>query len=551
MKATDPLARLAPRLLIYLLLLGGAAVFAWPLVWMLLASVKTEREISSPTAGPLPAAPRPRRQSPYVDAQYFPAPSTAPARALLPAIQSRLQGAGIVWPASVDSRLAIAATARGVLQHLTLGQPAAWWRQPPAALAAALPSLVTRDEIADALGQVERSLLLGHFSAASVDLQQDQLVLPEREAAAWRIGGPAAAHFTAPLPGQPDGRLSYDFTAGDRVTLTRTFATTFPVSRLRNLGLFLRGDASWNRLYVTVEMGGRRYRSVRPVTLADNNWLEATWQQPGADDRSNKVRTWIDLREVARSPQLEHDPHRIQVTLELVHSGWLRAWWEKLSQNYQLTLNYIPFWRYVATSLFLVILQLVGTLFSCSLVAYSFARLRWPGRRLCFGLMIATMIVPSQVTMIPHFLIMRALGWYNTLYPLWTGSFLANAFFVFLLYQFLRGIPRDLEDAARIDGCSYWQIYWHVVLPLVRPSLAAIAIFTFIGAWNDFTGPLLYVSDQRLYPLSFGLYALNIQSGGIMGLMMAGALLMTLPVIVLFLFAQRYFIEGITFTGMK
>ena len=335
------------------------------------------------------------------------------------------------------------------------------------------------------------------------------------------------------------------------MSLTQCFATTFPVSRLRNLKLFLRADASWNRLYATVEMGGRRYRSVQPVTFSDNNWLEVTWQQPGADDQSNQIRTWILLREVARGPQLESDSHRIKVTLELVHSGWLRAWWEKLSQNYRLTLTYIPFWRYVGTSLFLVILQLVGTLLSCSLVAYSFARLRWPGRRLCFGLMIATMIVPSQVTMIPHFLIMRALGWYNTLYPLWTGSFLANAFFVFLLYQFLRGIPRDLEDAARIDGCSYWQIYWHVVLPLIRPSLAAIAIFTFIGAWNDFTGPLLYVSDQRLYPLSFGLYALNIQSGGIMGLMMAGALLMTLPVIVLFLFAQRYFIEGITFTGMK
>ena len=163
-------------------------------------------------------------------------------------------------PASVDSHQAIAATARGILQHLTLSQPAAWWTQPPTALVAALPSLITRGEIGDSLSQVERSLLFGHLTATSIDLQQDQLVTPEHEAAAWQIGGPAAAHFTAPLPGQTDGRLSYDFTAGDGVSLTQCFATTFPVSRLRNLKLFLRADASWNRLYATVEMGGRRYR---------------------------------------------------------------------------------------------------------------------------------------------------------------------------------------------------------------------------------------------------------------------------------------------------
>ncbi|HTX53608.1 MAG TPA: carbohydrate ABC transporter permease [Candidatus Baltobacteraceae bacterium] len=551
MRATDQIARWAHRGLLYLLLTAGAIVFAWPLAWMLLASIKTEREFSNPAAGVLPAAPRPRRQSPYVDGSRFAGPATASGRAVLAAIERQLRAAPTAWPAAVDPDQMTVAVARGLFQHLRLSQPAAWWRQAPAALAASLPRLIGDREVAETQAQVERSLLLGNLTATADDLTQDVLAPPDREAGTWQIGGPAAARFTAPLPGLPAGRLQYDFSSGDRVQLTRTFTTTFPVSRLRRLQVFLRADASWNRLYATVEMDGRQYRAERPITLADDNWSEATWQRPSADDQSNQLRTWILWREVAHGPQFATDPHQIRITLEIVRSGWLRAWWEKITQNYQQTLNYIPFWRYVATSVFLVILQLVGTLFSCSLVAYSFARLRWPGRRLCFLLMIATMVVPSQVTMIPHFLIMRALGWYNTLYPLWTGSLLANAFFVFLLHQFLRGLPRDLEDAARIDGCSYWQIYWHVVLPLIRPSLAAIAIFTFIGAWNDFTGPLLFVSDQRLYPLSFGLYALNVQSGGTTTIMMAGSLLMTLPVIVLFLFAQRYFIEGITFTGMK
>ena len=153
--------------------------------------------------------------------------------------------------------------------------------------------------------------------------------------------------------------------------------------------------------------------------------------------------------------------------------------------------------------------------------------------------------------MIPYFLIMKSLGWYNTLSPLWITSCCANAFNVFLLRQFMKGIPRDMEDAAKIDGCSFLQIYWYVIMPLIKPTLACIAIFTFMGVWNDFMGPLIFLSDQRLYPLSLGLYALNVQQGGDFGMMMAGSLLMTLPVILVFFFAQKYFIQGVTLTGMK
>jgi len=158
--------------------------------------------------------------------------------------------------------------------------------------------------------------------------------------------------------------------------------------------------------------------------------------------------------------------------------------------------------------------------------------------------------------MIPQFLIMQKLGWYNTLKPLWVISFFGSAFSIFLLRQFLKGIPRDLEDAARLDGCGFLRIYWHIMLPLVRPTLLVIAIFTFLATWNDFMGPLIYLADQRLYPLSFGLYAFQIQSlqpgtsAGI-GMLMAGSLLMMLPVIAIFFFAQRYFLQGVALTGMK
>lgn len=244
-------------------------------------------------------------------------------------------------------------------------------------------------------------------------------------------------------------------------------------------------------------------------------------------------------------------PDKVRLTLVLRQSDALDAWWAKIQRNYRGALDYIPFWRYAATSEFLVVLNIIGTLLSCSLVAFAFARLHWPGRDLSFGLMMATMMIPGQVTMIPYFLIIKSLGWYNTLTPLWAMSFFGNAFNIFLLRHFMKGIPRDLEDAARIDGCNSWQVYWHVILTLVKPTLACIAIFTFMGVWNDFMGPLIYLSDQRLYPLLLGLYAFNVQAGGSFGMMMAGSLLMTLPVIAIFFFAQKYFIQGVTLTGMK
>jgi multiple sugar transport system permease protein len=242
---------------------------------------------------------------------------------------------------------------------------------------------------------------------------------------------------------------------------------------------------------------------------------------------------------------------KIKLTFEFRKSGPVGAWWNKIALNYNRVLDHMPFWRYLRVSLFLVIANIVLTLLFSSLVAYAFARLNWPGRDLCFILMLATMMIPFQVIMIPQFLIWKNLGAYNTLTPLWLGPVFGNAFFIFLLRQFLRGIPRDLEDAARLDGCGFMRIYWHIMLPLIKPSLAAIGIFTFMGTWNNFMGPLIYIADQRLYPLAFGLYAFSVQVNNNPALTMAGSLLMTVPVIVIFFFAQKYFIQGVTLTGMK
>jgi multiple sugar transport system permease protein len=209
--------------------------------------------------------------------------------------------------------------------------------------------------------------------------------------------------------------------------------------------------------------------------------------------------------------------------------------------------------RYLANTLALCLLNVAGTVLSSALVAYGFSRLEWRWRDPAFGLLLATMMIPFPVTMVPLFSLFRWLGWIGTLRPLWVGSFFASAFNVFLLRQFFRTIPRELSEAARIDGCGEFRIFWQVVLPLCRPALVVVALFTFMGTWNDFLGPLIYLTDERDYTLALGLRAMQTTgSGGIeWNYLMAASTLMILPVITLFFLAQRSFVEGIALTGTK
>jgi multiple sugar transport system permease protein len=187
------------------------------------------------------------------------------------------------------------------------------------------------------------------------------------------------------------------------------------------------------------------------------------------------------------------------------------------------------------------------------MVAYGFSRLEWVGRDRLFGVLLATMMIPFPVVMVPLYSLFRWMGWVGTLQPLWVGSFFANAFNVFLLRQFFRTIPKDLSEAARIDGCGEFRIFWQIILPLCRPALVVVGLFTFMGAWNDFLGPLIYLTDERDFTLALGLQAMKTSQSGATEwhYLMAASTLIILPVITLFFIAQRSFIEGIALTGTK
>ena len=212
----------------------------------------------------------------------------------------------------------------------------------------------------------------------------------------------------------------------------------------------------------------------------------------------------------------------------------------------------VPFDRFLVNTIIITFVCLIEQVLAASLVAYGFARLRFPGRDVLFVILLGTMMLPSQVTLIPRYILFNELGWVDTWLPLLVPPlFGGGAYFVFLLRQFFMTIPLEMEDAARIDGCSTLQSYWRILLPLSIPVLTVIAVFSFIGHWNDFFGPLIYLNSMEKLTLAVGLNMLRGQYGTDWTLLMPATMMMALPCIILFIVFQQYFIQGIVMTGIK
>jgi multiple sugar transport system permease protein len=237
---------------------------------------------------------------------------------------------------------------------------------------------------------------------------------------------------------------------------------------------------------------------------------------------------------------------------EVFSANWIPS--EIHYQNYTYIFDEAPMGRWLLNTFIVTILAVVAVVLSSSLVAYGFARLRFRGRKQLFALVMATYLLPGSVTLIPTFLIWNELGAVNTFFPLWAGNLFGSAFYIFMLRQFLFTIPQDLMDAARLDGASYFRIYWHIMLPLIRPALVAVAIFEFDAKWNDFMTALIYLNRPELYTVSLGLATFKSdfqELGSQWSLLMAGSVIVTVPMVILFFVFQRYFMEGIASTGIK
>lgn len=219
--------------------------------------------------------------------------------------------------------------------------------------------------------------------------------------------------------------------------------------------------------------------------------------------------------------------------------------------NYSEALKKMDFFRYFRNTFYVTMMTLIGVFFSAPLAAYSFSRLNWKGRDFWFFAILSTMMLPPQATMIPLYIVFSRIGWVNSFKPLYIRSYFGFPYFIFLLRQYFMTIPSSLDDAAYIDGCTPYRVYWNILLPLVKPALITMAIFVFLNTWNDFINPLLYLHSPKLYTLSIALQLFKGEYEVQWSYLMAISTLMIIPVLILFFFLQKYFIEGIVLSGIK
>ncbi len=221
-------------------------------------------------------------------------------------------------------------------------------------------------------------------------------------------------------------------------------------------------------------------------------------------------------------------------------------------ENYIRIFQMLPFHRFIFNTVCITVLSLTGRVVSGCLVGFSFARLRWPFRDFLFVVLLCTIMLPPQVTLIPMFILFNKIGWVGTWLPLIVPSYFGGGVFnVFLMRQFFKTIPMDLDEAARIDGCSTFRIFWQIMVPLSKPAIATICVLGFIGIWNDFQGPLIYLNDYLLYPVSMGIYMFKSSESMFANYIMAASIVSLVPVLIIFFSAQQYFVKGIVLSGIK
>jgi multiple sugar transport system permease protein len=547
------------RAWVHLLLLSGICIFLFPFAYMLGTSIKTDEELSEGSW--YPTVPTFHAVSPYVRA----APAVArPAEAsqaqwerLLPQFRAMTRAAveAATPPAgaqTVDRQRYAAAATDFIVERIVSRLNLDLWATSDDRIVAAYKTALLPDAVKVALDERLSRLEIRGLQARSTKAHIYSVTAGGDVAKTWAIES-GDARF---IPTKDAAVVKYHFGSSSDPPIVLRCEFDYPgdPKEFYKLMLAVLPDDSWHRIDATLDFDGTHWVSDKTKYLGTNRNLSILFQPPSFDDTTDRRRSWVPLRAEGSAKPASGDAKHAVFRVIISPCSTLHAIWGKVQLNYRRVFESIPFWRYVGNSLIVVVLATAGTLFSASFVAYAFARLNWPGRTVAFAILLSTMMLPAQVTFIPSFMVYKTLGLYNTLCPLWLPAWFGTAFFIFLMVQHMKTIPRELEEAARIDGSGPLRTWAQIILPETRPALAAIAIMVFMASWNEFMSPLIYLRDQTKFPLSLGLYALRLDNpeGGIdWTMIMAGNVLMTMPVLIVFFLFQRYFIQGMTMSGMK
>ena len=528
-----------------------------PLLWLLSSSFKSAEEVFAVPIQWFPKLPHRVSASPYIMSNTYPnieKPDLVTAEkweqlrsALEDAIWQQAQGS-ISESLSANSpeleQKLQHEIVKGLWQQHIDTLPREVWRESTASIINQVGTGIVPETIKPILESVYRQVKIG-----SIVIEDKAFTKHSVEMVKW-----VSASDEALTVGKSITALSYEF-RDTRFSLSATVASPVPLDRIRRVIIPIRGDDSYHRLSLTVSKGTTVYESKHPFVLDTALWKDSNWRldgMPGELESSHiPMRQFFSkqdlLKSVAPPPETE-DNILFQITVH--RPAYLSIVWHKLTANYINLWAAVPYNRYFINSVFIATASTLLTLFFCSLGGYAFAKYEFKGKAVLFGILLASMMIPFQVLLVPLFGLMSDIGWLNS-YKAIIIPFSVGAFGIFLMRQFIVTIPSELIDAARIDGCSEFGIYYRIVLPIIKPALGALTIYSFLSSWNGYLWPLIVLRDEAKYTLPIGLANLIGIYRQDYGMLMAGTFLSLLPIIILFLAMQREFIQGITLGSVK
>ena len=556
----------------YLLLVAAAFCTMVPLLWLLTSSFKTANEIFAVPIQWFPSFPPRVAASPYIVEDAYPKieKPTAIGETTWEALQPTLTQA--IW---TKAQTHIAANTQlsnyvpspklqtemieGLWQQLVTSLPNAIWDGTQASIMTAVQDAVIPEAVDTIWGSVYREVAFGTLQIEDLDFNRTPV-----EDVKWETLQGTDARIRSSADMQTVASLSYDFQDSDTLHITATIPTSVPVDQIRRITLPVRGDASYHRLSLTVTVlqpketmnttaNDITYQPTHPFVLDSALWKDAVWRLhgiPGELEASHITMLQTETTHTIQSMNGAETGNQLFLQLTIHQPSYLSIVWDKFTSNYRNLWKTVPYNRYFINSVFIATASTLLTLFFCSLGGYAFAKYQFRGQKILFGILLASMMVPFQVLLVPLFGLMYDVGWLNS-YKAIIIPFSVGAFGVFLMRQFIVTIPSELIDAARIDGCSEFGIYYRIVLPIIKPALGALTIYSFLGSWNGYLWPLIILRDEAKYTLPIGLANLVGIYRQDYGMLMAGTLLSLMPIVILFLAMQREFVQGITLGSVK
>ena len=550
----------------YLLLVGAAFCTMIPLLWLLTSSFKTANEIFAVPIQWFPSFPPRVAASPYIVENAYrniekpEAVDETAWQTLAPKLTQ------VIWE---KAKAHIAANAQlanyvpseelqteiieGLWQQLVVSLPEEVWDGTTTSIVTAVQETIIPEAVDTIWSSIYREVVVGTLQIEDLDFNR-----PPIESVRWEAE--TGTRVRTSEDSQTAANLSYEFQDDKTVRLIATLSSPIPVERIRRIILPVRGDASYHHLDLTAsvlqpagETRSTTYQPKHPFILGSALWKNVVWRLhgiPGELESSHITMQQVETNITTQAAAETGTGSQLFLQLTIHQPAYLSIVWDKFTSNYRNLWKTVPYNRYFINSVFIATASTLLTLFFCSLGGYAFAKYRFRGQKVLFGILLASMMIPFQVLLVPLFGLMYNIGWLNS-YKAIVIPFSVGAFGVFLMRQFIVTIPSELLDAARIDGCSEFGIYYRIVLPIIKPALGALTIYSFLGSWNNYLWPLIILRDESKYTLPIGLANLVGIYRQDYGMLMAGTLLSLMPIVLLFLAMQREFVQGITLGGVK